>query len=539
MEGEYIWRNRLVQQLGPRGFFGRYDLDNSSTPGDFASMNGWAGGKLEGMSSSSGAGEQRMETNIVTELRLNGAVRLRGEYRIGSWLDPIASAYVNSTGPGVQVAISEGQWTMWWLSAQTPWGIVVFGKRPFTFGCGLQYNGAEDYTSESLLLVSQYGPFRIGLGFYPFRRQPDNPFRQDRPNNAIADPTNDPYNANPPGNPYFNAGDMSAALAVSPTAYLTYDSGPLSIGILAEYFSYHRGPESQRLQADREGFPASDIVSTDGGVFLKYNNGLFFLNAELDWVNKTTNFHRSQNGTFFGAPDRTDGRGSRFAPHYTEAYRWMVETGAIVGPAKATFIYAWLPGPDRRNGILIDRQPYLYGFGNFGLFGPYSLLMSFYYGAGLDLFNLNTDGYMNDASILAARFDYAVASNLNIFTTFFWADRASANGYGWGFMRPASTGSAVEFSNLSTLNAYTVNAPSIPDNNLGWEINAGVDWKLLEHWTVRVLAGYWQPGRWFNYACVDKTVQNWNTETTYPFGVNPDRMIDPVLGFKAKFVVEF
>ncbi len=184
MEGEYIWRNRLVQQLGSRGFFGRYDLDNSSTPGDFASMNGWAGGKLEGMSSSGGAGEQRMETNIVTELRLNEAVRLRGEYRIGSWLDPIASAYVNSTGPGVQVAISEGQWTMWWLSAQTPWGIVVVGKRPFTFGCGLQYNGAEDYTSESLLLVSPYGPFRIGLGFYPFRRQPDNPFRQDRPNNA-------------------------------------------------------------------------------------------------------------------------------------------------------------------------------------------------------------------------------------------------------------------------------------------------------------------------------------------------------------------
>ena len=143
-------------------------------------------------------------------------------------------------------------------------------------------------------------------------------------------------------------------------------------------------------------------------------------------------------------------------------------------------------------GILIDRQPYFYGFGNFGLFGPYSLLMSFYYGAGLDLFNLNTDGYMNDASILAARFDYAVASNLNIFTTFFWADRASANGYGWGFMRPQAPdanggGSAVEFSHLSTLNAYTVNAPSIPDNNLGWEINAGVDWKLLEHCMVRVL----------------------------------------------------
>ncbi|MGC8720854.1 MAG: hypothetical protein ACP5TY_12710, partial [Thermodesulforhabdaceae bacterium] len=460
----------MVQQLGPRGFFGMYDKDNSSTPGNYASVNGWAGGKLEGLSSTSGAAEQRMETNILPQLKLNEAVRLRGEYRIGSWLDPIASAYVNSTGPGVQVAVSEGQWTMWWLSAQTPWGTVVVGKRPFAFGCGLQYNGGEDYTSESLLLVVPRGPFRIGLGFYPFRRQPDNPFRQDRPNNAEADPTNVPYNAIPPGNPYFNPGDLGALLIASPIGFLTYDSGPLSLGIIAEYFSYHRGPESQRSQSDREAFPASDIVSTDGGVFIKYNNGRFFLNSELDWVNKTTRVQRSWNGRFFGLPDRTDGRGSRFAPQYIEAWRVMTEIGVIYGPAKASFIYAWLPGPDTRNGLLIDRQPYFYGFGNYGLFALYSLIMNFYYGAGLDLFNLNTDGYMNDASVLAMRLDYAIASNLNVFGSFFWADRASTSGYGWGFMRPAASGSMVEFVNLGTQNAVTLDAPTIPDNNLGWEV---------------------------------------------------------------------
>ncbi|MCL4539481.1 MAG: hypothetical protein M1378_07770, partial [Bacteroidetes bacterium] len=129
LEGEYVWKNRFVQQLGSRGFFGKYDLDNSSTPGNFASVNGWAGGKLEDLVSSSGAAEQRMEVNALPELRINPAMRLRGEYRIGQFLDPVASAYVNSTSPGVQVAISEGQWTMWWFSAQTPWGIVVIGKR--------------------------------------------------------------------------------------------------------------------------------------------------------------------------------------------------------------------------------------------------------------------------------------------------------------------------------------------------------------------------------------------------------------------------
>jgi hypothetical protein len=531
MEGEYIWKNRFVQQLGARGFFGKYDLDNSSTPGNYASVNGWAGGKLEDLSSSSGVAEQRMETNILPELRINKAMRLRGEYRIGSYGDPVASAYVNSASPGVQVAVSEGQWTMWWFSAQTPWGLAVVGKRPFNFGCGLQYNGGEDLTSESLLLMAPTGPFRIGFSFYPWRRQPENPFRQDQPNNAIA---------NPPDNPYYNPGDLSALLVVSPTAFLTYDSGPLSLGIIAEYYSYHRGPESQRRQDDRKSFPASDVTSTDGGVFVKYNNGKFFFNAELDWVNKTTKVHRSLDGTFFGMPDRTDGRGSLFAPRYIEAWRGMVETGVVLGPAKASFIYAWLPGPDRRNGILIDRQPYFYGFGNYGLFAPYSLLMCFYYGAGLDLFNLNTDGFMNDASILAGRLDYAVASNLNAFVNFCWADRASGPGYGWGFMRPASTGSAVEFLQLSTVNAATVEAPSVADNNLGWETNAGMDWQLLDKWMVRFIFGYWQPGRWFNYACIDKTVPNWDIPiSTTRFGINPGRVIDPVLGIKVRFTVAF
>ena len=68
MEGELVWKNRFVEQLGSRGFFGRYDLDNSSTPGNFASVNGWASGKLEDLSSSSGAADQRMEMNVLPEI---------------------------------------------------------------------------------------------------------------------------------------------------------------------------------------------------------------------------------------------------------------------------------------------------------------------------------------------------------------------------------------------------------------------------------------------------------------------------------------
>jgi len=275
-------------------------------------------------------------------------------------------------------------------------------------------------------------------------------------------------------------------------------------------------------------------------MFVKYNNGRFFFNAEVDWINTITQYQRSQDGTFNGVPDNVDGRGSLFAPDYINAWRFMIETGIMTGPTKATFIYAWLPGPDRRNGVLIDRQPYFYGFGNYGVFRPYSLILNYNYGSGLGLYNLCTDGYMNDASILAVKLDYAFAANLNFWGTFFWADRVSPNGYGWGFIRPASTGSSVIFQNLGALNAPSVDAPSIPDNNLGWEVDAGIQWQLLEGWAIKMTVGYWQPGRWFNYACIDKSVPNWDIPSAANrFGINPDRTIAPVTGMELLLTVGF
>ena len=213
------------------------------------------------------------------------------------------------------------------------------------------------------------------------------------------------------------------------------------------------------------------MVSSDGGVF-SIQSGSFFFNAELDWVNRTTKFHRSLNGSFFGAPDRTDGRGSLFAPRYIEAWRWMVETGFMLGPAKASFICAWLPGPDRRNGVLIDRQPYFYGFGNYGLFGPYSLLMRLLLRSWTGLIQPESDGYMNDASILAANWImpwHPTSMSMGVLL----GGPGIHPGYGWGFMRPAApgTGSGVEFAHLSTINAVTPMHPRFLTTTLGWELS--------------------------------------------------------------------
>ena len=59
----------------------------------------------------------------------------------------------------------------------------------------------------------------------------------------------------------------------------------------------------------------------------------------------------------------------------------------------------------------------------------------------------------------------------------------------------------VAFRNYTSANSaasvMTALVPTIPDGALGYEIDAGFDWKLLEGLTARCTFGYWVPGNWF------------------------------------------
>ena len=87
----------------------------------------------------------------------------------------------------------------------------------------------------------------------------------------------------------------------------------------------------------------------------------------------------------------------------------------------------------------------------------------------------------------------------------------------------------------------------MPDRDLGWEITGGFDWELLDRYRLRGTLAYWKPGAWFNHACIDRSIPDWNRQTRtnyastpgYPFGVNPDREIDPVLGGEVALTVQF
>jgi hypothetical protein len=555
MTGIMTWKYASYSQLGSKGFFGPFDTDASGAGpdgyggsiGGAASMNGWLGHEMQSMPTLSGYGEissgsdlalATIYMTIYPELRLTEALRIRGSYRIGSWETPynptspgtmVRSEYPEGMAPGVLRSFSPGYWETLWASLQTPWGIVVFGKRPGPFGTGLIFDGNDNADAAGIMLMTNYGPFRVGINAAPWL-------------------LGSPY--------YYTLSDKNAIRQFDLGAGMTYDSGPISSGLGGRIWKLHTGPESATFQGENAAPPTgryavipTDTVITDGTVYFKYFNGRFFFNAEAAWgyeITKRQRWLASDSGISEGK--------SRFAPNYVEHWRTAVETGALIGPSKISFIWSYIPGFDRRHGVRIDRQPYpplniATGLTNVSLFRPYSLLLSYTYGSGNNSITPDSrHGYMTDANIFGMRLDYAIAANLNIFGTAFTANRISC-GYGQGYIRPAYLTSLTPTVTPSRFTGrvqfvesdnYNNPAPSIPDSGLGYEFDWGFGWKLMDKYTLNGTFAVWKPGGWFNYACVDRSVSNWkNPDVSNNFGVGPGKVIDPVFGMEIKIEVEY
>jgi hypothetical protein len=532
MTGAMNWTYEFYNERGSRGFFGPYNLEAQFNTTTTANLNFWWNGPrlAPNLVTGQDASKSYFWVTLDPLMNINQALRLQARIRLGQWNVPQASYYYTQDALGTDNAFSEAQMTMFWAVASLPWGTLGVGKRPWKFGNGLQYDGSDGLSTESLVLNMPYGPFDLGVAFYPHR-----PARRGQ---TI---TIDPYDL-VAKQQYFNHADKSGVILNDLAFYVVYNNGPLQAGVLASYGAYHIGPEAQLLNPaglTRAPYLAQDSHYFHGTFFEKYKNGRIFFNAELSWLYWTDKL--------MGADAVTLGPTTR----YTEQWRYMLEAGALVGPAKISVLNAWTPGPDRRYGALLRKQPAAFVWhptfdtllGNFDVFRPYSFILSYNYGAGLNAYNLSLDGYMRDAWVVGARMDYAVASNLNIYGTFLWAERTS-KGYGWACIAPNDNNLPPQF--IATPNdgnvQWAINgaagSPNIPDTALGWEVNLGLDWQLLEGYTVGFLAGYWQPGRWFSYACIDRSVPNWNVPAPANYwGTRPDRTIDPVVA--GQFTMNF
>ena len=105
-----------------------------------------------------------------------------------------------------------------------------------------------------------------------------------------------------------------------------------------------------------------------------------------------------------------------------------------------------------------------------------------------------------------------------------------------GYVRPNTSGTT-NFGQVTygepPGSTFTIPAPSVPDRDLGWEATAGMTWGLVEGRAIGGQVCYWQPGKWFNYACIDKSVPNWDTPSpANNWGIRPDRVIDPIIGWE-------
>ena len=305
MTGIMTWKYASFSQLGSNGFFGPLDTDASDTgpvPINYggskrsaASMNGWLGHELQSMptggdwllrtsilwpgtattpatrdygeiSSGSDLALATFYMTIYPELRLTEALRIRGSYRIGSWETPYApnsrgsmvrSEYPEGLAPGIHRSFSPGYRETLWASLQTPWGLVVFGKRPGPFGTGLLFDGNDNADAVGIMLMTNYGPFRVGINVAPW---------------VLGSPS------------YYTLSDKNAARQLDLGAGMTYDSGPISAGSGARVWKFHTGPESATYQGDDIAPPTgptgryavipTDTVITDGLVYFKYFNGV-------------------------------------------------------------------------------------------------------------------------------------------------------------------------------------------------------------------------------------------------------------------------
>ncbi|MGB6065716.1 MAG: hypothetical protein WBG50_12985 [Desulfomonilaceae bacterium] len=576
LTGSWIWGYDYFDQYGREGFFGPYDQASAAANASatkFNSMNSFIGsrtinGEQYGLVTGSDASLQWSRMEILPEIRINPAIRLRGLYQIGFGVSQFG-LYPNNADIGVYNPIASGTWTYWWLSAECPWGIIVAGKRPLDWGMGALFD-RRNATTETFGVWANYGPMRIGLVFHPWRGQTwtNSMAGRDVISTTFAGgPQSNVVDATPVDTIGYRLWDNDRKRNLHPEWVYVYASGPLEMGLLGEYVPIHNGPGGATSNANSLIARTYDATYEDGSVFLKYNNGRFFFNNELAYFKEQMTVQKAIDDV----ADFTDGGGSIFAPYNLEAWKYMVEMGAMAGPAKVSLFYSWVPGPDRRHGIWIKKQSWENvangaQFATTQAFLPYSLLMAYQYGGGLNAINRNGEGYMTDASSFGARIDYAVACNLDLFATLFTANRVS-KGWGWGCLVPSSDGTngggkvLLLGQQLGTdgviltapQNILAAPAPSIPDDSLGWEVTAGADWKLLEGLIVHLRGAYWQPGGWFKYACIDKLYAN--TFTTVagvgtfvsptaadgPSGwaINPAREIEPIFGFQGIIEADF
>jgi hypothetical protein len=567
MKGEYEYRFKYFARMGNSDLFGYAPAQDAGagTFIGFAGPNIWNNGAVVNPPSNSGGlagtlfdgnpttgvaitrggfskwgSDAHYSDNRLTlypEIRINPAIRVHGVYTIAGYRNKYAQASgVAGTPTGVGVPPLErsymegvsqnaydtagiGSWEQIRVTAQTPIGVFSYGIKDFPFGTGATL--ANNTRTEAFVTVVPYGPFSFIHGIWLSQ-------------GAFLDG-------------WGESPDAGRKNWLFQGLFGLYNSGDLQLG--AGWIGrYHHLGRGDLIQAGLTSGALANgsLVAQDGWLnfwiaHMKYNNGRFFANAEYSWVNFDLV------NTFNGGLPAPGGFVLGDQPRLLFQHAFA-EAGVLCGPSKLTFMWAWAPGQNLANPLntpalthTTNSRPY--GI-NYQAMEPYNTLMFYTYGGGNNQFDslFTTDGVgcMSDAWSLASRLDYAVASNLNVWGSYIWAERLERDGYyagQFGSDGLANTGVTArtqgsDFRGADGRGSTTLSDPFASSRFLGWEANAGVDWKLLEGMTMHFKYAYWQPGDWFTWA-YQAIIPTGGAATTAPVGKNA------IQSLQGSFVVDF
>jgi len=556
MTGQYEYRFKYFARMGNSDLFGLAPVQDQGlgTFVGFAGPNIWGtGAVVNPPSNTSGTvaitrggfsrwgSDAHYSDNRLTlypEIRVNPAIRVHGVYTIGGYRNkyaqyatgvgfpPFERNYMEGVSNNAYDTAGIGSWEQFRVTAQTPIGIFSYGVKDFPFGTGATL--ANNTRTEAFVTVVPYGPFSFIHGIW-----------------LSQGAAMDGFNESP---------DAGRKNSLFQGFFWLYNAADLQVGGGWIGRNHHLGRGDLVFVtpglANRND-PAFDnglLVATDTALnfwlaHLKYNNGRFLANAEYSFV--TVDTYKTLNlasGTAVSVQTPS--------PTHLLFQHAFAEAGFLCGPAKTTFVWAWAPGRNLKNPadtspgtLTTNSQPYPI---NYQAMEPYNTLMFHTFAGGNNQFNwlfgADGTGCMGDAWALGTRLDYAVASNLNVWGTYLWAERLERDGYlagqfgGFtaadGVPASAIVAAGSTFRGGNGRGSTTLSDPFASSRFLGWEANAGVDWKLLEGMTMHFKYAYWQPGDWFEWA-YQAAVPFGTSATVTPLGKNAIQSV------QGSFLVDF
>jgi hypothetical protein len=558
MKGVTEWRYRYWMRTGNQDIFGAMDdrvnlgINHLQTFPTTATTN--RGGTAFGVV----AGESRFgpdmqlvdyRTTLFPKIGVNKAISVEASVNLtslGIWSDgrPLVAnggilGPTPTTNPGfanslyvpiqdrpVAVDVPNTYVTLQWLktSIKTPILDFSIGYKNSKIGMGL-WKHECNRASSSFSVSAHYGPFKIG--FSPYFGRELSAWTVGT-NGSRIEGAGAPQRQEDRRD-YFRAFEGE----------IQYANGPLALQIVSDSYHQPNAPAVGRRFAaiSPAAVDTDDILRYRLAFAAKYFNGRFFWNAEADWFNRW----RAGRGTAASAVLVNQNEAD-------EGWLYGLETGLVTGPSKITLNYVRATGDDPSTRFTTEDAASAEQGLNACYMKDWGYLMYYMYGTG-DGWDAAGYGQPTNFQHLGAKLDYAVASNLNVFWLFAYAWRDQPNAYtlggdGRGGIRP--------FTNNDILAAQqgTSTLAAVPDHarEIGWEVDAGVAWKLLENLTWNTTFAWWKPGSWWSYAYPDTAAlykANGGaaltlTPANYPIAINrAGRDIDALFAVETSMLINF